>query len=147
MPCTSLSQQNSALVGADQSLIFLVTCSFLSLRLKYLTTVNEMRNGNLLWHRKGFNTYHNSVVACCTRKNLSWLFDSFRYFEAIQLNSRQRLHVEQVFDLENGEYLCPLCKSLCNTVIPIIPLQTQKINRYATSCICPCAFQMLKFFL
>ncbi|XP_053127258.1 E3 ubiquitin-protein ligase UBR1 isoform X2 [Hemicordylus capensis] len=51
-----------------------------------------------------------------------------KYFEAIQLNSRQRLHVEQVFDLGNGEYLCPLCKSLCNTVIPMIPLQTQKIN-------------------
>ncbi|KAJ7344783.1 hypothetical protein JRQ81_000733 [Phrynocephalus forsythii] len=51
-----------------------------------------------------------------------------KYFEAIQLNSRQRHHVEQVFDLENGEYLCPLCKSLCNTVIPIIPLETQKIN-------------------
>nr|XP_056707151.1 E3 ubiquitin-protein ligase UBR1 [Euleptes europaea] len=51
-----------------------------------------------------------------------------KYFEAIQLNSRQRLHVEQVFDLENGEYLCPLCKSLCNTVIPIIPLQIQKLN-------------------
>uniref|UniRef100_A0A674J3P7 E3 ubiquitin-protein ligase n=1 Tax=Terrapene triunguis TaxID=2587831 RepID=A0A674J3P7_9SAUR len=51
-----------------------------------------------------------------------------KYFEAMQLNSRQRLHVEQIFDLENGEYLCPLCKSLCNTVIPIIPLQTQKIN-------------------
>ncbi|XP_044293209.1 E3 ubiquitin-protein ligase UBR1 isoform X3 [Varanus komodoensis] len=51
-----------------------------------------------------------------------------KYFEAIQLNSRQHHHVEQVFDLENGEYLCPLCKSLCNTVIPIIPLQTHKIN-------------------
>ncbi|KYO28439.1 hypothetical protein Y1Q_0016017 [Alligator mississippiensis] len=51
-----------------------------------------------------------------------------KYFEAIQLSFRQRLHVEQIFDLENGEYLCPLCKSLCNTVIPIVPLQTQKIN-------------------
>ncbi|NXN30723.1 UBR1 ligase, partial [Nycticryphes semicollaris] len=51
-----------------------------------------------------------------------------KYFEAMQLNFRQRLHVEQIFDLENGEYLCPLCKSLCNTVIPIIPLQAQKIN-------------------
>ncbi|XP_074145507.1 E3 ubiquitin-protein ligase UBR1 isoform X1 [Sminthopsis crassicaudata] len=50
-----------------------------------------------------------------------------KYFEAIQINSRQRLHVE-FFDLENGEYLCPLCKSLCNTVIPIVPLQIQKIN-------------------
>ncbi|XP_064318493.1 E3 ubiquitin-protein ligase UBR1 isoform X2 [Phalacrocorax carbo] len=51
-----------------------------------------------------------------------------KYFEAMQLNFRQRLHVEQIFDLENGEYLCPLCKSLCNTVIPIVPLQAQKIN-------------------
>uniref|UniRef100_A0A8C3DGZ1 E3 ubiquitin-protein ligase n=1 Tax=Corvus moneduloides TaxID=1196302 RepID=A0A8C3DGZ1_CORMO len=53
-----------------------------------------------------------------------------KYFEAMQLNFRQRLHVEQIFDLENGEYLCPLCKSLCNTVIPIIPLQAQKINSF-----------------
>uniref|UniRef100_A0A6I8NA37 E3 ubiquitin-protein ligase n=2 Tax=Ornithorhynchus anatinus TaxID=9258 RepID=A0A6I8NA37_ORNAN len=50
-----------------------------------------------------------------------------KYFEAMQLNSRQRLHVE-LFDLESGEYLCPLCKSLCNTVIPILPLQTQRIS-------------------
>uniref|UniRef100_A0A8B9IVT7 E3 ubiquitin-protein ligase n=1 Tax=Amazona collaria TaxID=241587 RepID=A0A8B9IVT7_9PSIT len=56
-----------------------------------------------------------------------------KYFEAMQLNFRQRLHVEQIFDLENGEYLCPLCKSLCNTVIPIVPLQAQKINRCLTS--------------
>ncbi|RMC00510.1 hypothetical protein DUI87_23124 [Hirundo rustica rustica] len=56
------------------------------------------------------------------------IMEEERYFEAIQLNFRQRLHVEQIFDLENGEYLCPLCKSLCNTVIPIVPLQAQKIN-------------------
>lgn len=52
-----------------------------------------------------------------------------RYFEAVQLSSQQRIHVD-LFDLESGEYLCPLCKSLCNTVIPIIPLQPQRINRY-----------------
>ncbi|KAJ7413492.1 hypothetical protein WISP_90316 [Willisornis vidua] len=56
------------------------------------------------------------------------IMEEERYFEAMQLNFRQRLHVEQIFDLENGEYLCPLCKSLCNTVIPIVPLQAQKIN-------------------
>ncbi|XP_052039314.1 E3 ubiquitin-protein ligase UBR1 isoform X2 [Apodemus sylvaticus] len=50
-----------------------------------------------------------------------------KYFEAVQLSSQQRIHVD-LFDLESGEYLCPLCKSLCNTVIPIIPLQPQKIN-------------------
>uniref|UniRef100_A0A8C4LYA4 E3 ubiquitin-protein ligase n=1 Tax=Equus asinus asinus TaxID=83772 RepID=A0A8C4LYA4_EQUAS len=52
-----------------------------------------------------------------------------KYFEAVQLTSQQRIHVD-LFDLESGEYLCPLCKSLCNTVIPIIPLQPQRINRY-----------------
>ncbi|ERE70844.1 E3 ubiquitin-protein ligase [Cricetulus griseus] len=51
-----------------------------------------------------------------------------KYFEAVQLSSQQRIHVD-LFDLESGEYLCPLCKSLCNTVIPIIPVQPQKINR------------------
>nr|XP_042132993.1 E3 ubiquitin-protein ligase UBR1 [Peromyscus maniculatus bairdii] len=50
-----------------------------------------------------------------------------KYFEAVQLSSQQRIHVD-LFDLESGEYLCPLCKSLCNTVIPIIPVQPQKIN-------------------
>lgn len=56
------------------------------------------------------------------------VFGFCRYFEAVQLSSQQRIHVD-LFDLESGEYLCPLCKSLCNTVIPIIPLQPQKINR------------------
>ncbi|KAB0395433.1 hypothetical protein E2I00_005236, partial [Balaenoptera physalus] len=50
-----------------------------------------------------------------------------KYFEAVQLSSQQRIHVD-LFDLESGEYLCPLCKSLCNTVIPIIPLQPQRIS-------------------
>ncbi|OWK09428.1 UBR1, partial [Cervus elaphus hippelaphus] len=50
-----------------------------------------------------------------------------KYFEAVQLSSQQRIHVD-LFDLESGEYLCPLCKSLCNTVVPIIPLQHQKIS-------------------
>ncbi|KAM4661879.1 E3 ubiquitin-protein ligase UBR1 [Discoglossus pictus] len=51
-----------------------------------------------------------------------------KFFEAMQINARQRLHVELVFDLGNGEYLCPLCKCYCNTVIPIIPITAQKIN-------------------
>ncbi|OBS60397.1 hypothetical protein A6R68_08476 [Neotoma lepida] len=57
-----------------------------------------------------------------------------KYFEAVQLSSQQRIHVD-LFDLESGEYLCPLCKSLCNTVIPIIPVQPQKINsvKYSNS--------------
>uniref|UniRef100_H3DJ15 E3 ubiquitin-protein ligase n=1 Tax=Tetraodon nigroviridis TaxID=99883 RepID=H3DJ15_TETNG len=50
-----------------------------------------------------------------------------KYFEALQ-NTRNRLHTEMIFDLETGEYLCPLCKSLCNTVIPLIPLEPVTFN-------------------
>lgn len=52
----------------------------------------------------------------------------FRYFEAVQNTSRNRLHAELIIDLENGEYLCPLCKSLCNTVVPLIPLDSIMFN-------------------
>ncbi|KAF3701229.1 E3 ubiquitin-protein ligase UBR1 [Channa argus] len=51
-----------------------------------------------------------------------------KYFEAVQNATRNRLHAELIIDLENGEYLCPLCKSLCNTVIPLIPLEPITFN-------------------
>ncbi|KAK7904739.1 hypothetical protein WMY93_017346 [Mugilogobius chulae] len=51
-----------------------------------------------------------------------------KYFEAVQNTTRNRLHAELIFDLENGEYLCPLCKSLCNTVVPLIPLEQLTFN-------------------
>ncbi|XP_047466918.1 E3 ubiquitin-protein ligase UBR1 [Mugil cephalus] len=51
-----------------------------------------------------------------------------KYFEAIQDTTRNRLHAELIIDLENGEYLCPLCKSLCNTVVPLIPLEPLSFN-------------------
>lgn len=59
----------------------------------------------------------------------TYVLEFCRYFEAVQLSFQQRIHVD-LFDLESGEYLCPLCKSLCNTVIPIIPLQPRTISRY-----------------
>ncbi|KAM7375834.1 hypothetical protein PAMP_005601 [Pampus punctatissimus] len=40
-----------------------------------------------------------------------------KYFEAVQNTTRNRLHAELIIDLENGEYLCPLCKSLENAEI------------------------------
>uniref|UniRef100_A0A8C2ZBI4 E3 ubiquitin-protein ligase n=1 Tax=Cyclopterus lumpus TaxID=8103 RepID=A0A8C2ZBI4_CYCLU len=48
-----------------------------------------------------------------------------KYFEAVQNMTRNRLHAELIIDLENGEYLCPLCKSLCNTVVPLIPFESE----------------------
>uniref|UniRef100_A0A5S6L4L3 E3 ubiquitin-protein ligase n=1 Tax=Xenopus tropicalis TaxID=8364 RepID=A0A5S6L4L3_XENTR len=61
-----------------------------------------------------------------------------KFFEAMQKNTRQRLHVELIFDLGNGEYLCPLCKCHCNTVIPIIPhvaQQIQSVDAEAINCV------------
>uniref|UniRef100_A0A8C5AND5 E3 ubiquitin-protein ligase n=1 Tax=Gadus morhua TaxID=8049 RepID=A0A8C5AND5_GADMO len=51
-----------------------------------------------------------------------------KYFEAIQNTTRNRLHAELIIDLENGQYLCPLCKSLCNTVVPLVPLEPLTID-------------------
>ncbi|KAL7380104.1 hypothetical protein ABVT39_011811 [Epinephelus coioides] len=51
-----------------------------------------------------------------------------KYFEAVQNMTRNRLHAELIIDLENGEYLCPLCKSLCNTVVPLIPFEPLTFN-------------------
>ncbi|XP_046723930.1 E3 ubiquitin-protein ligase UBR2 isoform X1 [Silurus meridionalis] len=48
-----------------------------------------------------------------------------RYFEAVQAKEQrrqQRLRVHTSYDVENGEYLCPLCECLSNTVIPLLPL-------------------------
>uniref|UniRef100_A0A672KSF6 E3 ubiquitin-protein ligase n=1 Tax=Sinocyclocheilus grahami TaxID=75366 RepID=A0A672KSF6_SINGR len=51
-----------------------------------------------------------------------------KYFEAVQNTTRNRLHADLIIDLENGEYMCPLCKSLCNTVIPLIPVEPSKFH-------------------
>ncbi|KAJ8290377.1 hypothetical protein GJAV_G00012060 [Gymnothorax javanicus] len=51
-----------------------------------------------------------------------------KYFEAVQNTTRNRLHAELIIDLENGEYMCPLCKSLCNTVVPLIPLESHPLS-------------------
>ncbi|XP_041922734.1 E3 ubiquitin-protein ligase UBR2 isoform X4 [Alosa sapidissima] len=49
-----------------------------------------------------------------------------RYFEAVQAKEQrrqQRLRVHTSYDVENGEFLCPLCECLSNTVIPLLPLK------------------------
>uniref|UniRef100_A0A7N5ZZ28 E3 ubiquitin-protein ligase n=1 Tax=Anabas testudineus TaxID=64144 RepID=A0A7N5ZZ28_ANATE len=45
-----------------------------------------------------------------------------RYFEAVQFKEQrrqQRLRGHTSYDVENGEFLCPLCECLSNTVIPL----------------------------
>ncbi|XP_061522003.1 E3 ubiquitin-protein ligase UBR2 [Phycodurus eques] len=54
-----------------------------------------------------------------------------RYFEAVQLKEQrrqQRLRGHTSYDVENGEFLCPLCECLSNTVIPLLP-HTQTPDR------------------
>uniref|UniRef100_A0A8C2EYH2 E3 ubiquitin-protein ligase n=1 Tax=Cyprinus carpio TaxID=7962 RepID=A0A8C2EYH2_CYPCA len=54
-----------------------------------------------------------------------------RYFEAVQAKEQrrqQRLRVHTSYDVENGEFLCPLCECLSNTVIPLLPLTKTKMN-------------------
>ncbi|XP_016110490.1 E3 ubiquitin-protein ligase UBR1-like [Sinocyclocheilus grahami] len=56
-----------------------------------------------------------------------------KYFEAVQNTTRNRLHADLIIDLENGEYMCPLCKSLCNTVIPLIPVEPKTGSEHGKS--------------
>ncbi|KAK7880179.1 hypothetical protein WMY93_033161 [Mugilogobius chulae] len=55
-----------------------------------------------------------------------------RYFEAVQQKEQrrqQRLRGHTSFDVENGEFLCPLCECLSNTVIPLLPPATAPATR------------------
>uniref|UniRef100_A0A3Q2DY53 E3 ubiquitin-protein ligase n=1 Tax=Cyprinodon variegatus TaxID=28743 RepID=A0A3Q2DY53_CYPVA len=49
-----------------------------------------------------------------------------RYFEAVQQKEQrrqQRLRGHTSYDVENGEFLCPLCECLSNTVIPLLSVE------------------------
>ncbi|XP_056213121.1 E3 ubiquitin-protein ligase UBR2 isoform X1 [Falco biarmicus] len=55
-----------------------------------------------------------------------------RYFDAVQAKEQrrqQRLRVHTSYDVENGEFLCPLCECLSNTVIPLLPPPRVLFNR------------------
>ncbi|XP_075411213.1 E3 ubiquitin-protein ligase UBR2 isoform X2 [Tenrec ecaudatus] len=46
-----------------------------------------------------------------------------RYFDSVQAKEQrrqQRLRLHTSYDVENGEFLCPLCERLSNTVIPLL---------------------------
>ncbi|ETE66935.1 E3 ubiquitin-protein ligase UBR2, partial [Ophiophagus hannah] len=49
-----------------------------------------------------------------------------RYFDAVQAKEQrrqQRLRVHTSYDVENGEFLCPLCECLSNTIIFLVITQ------------------------
>nr|XP_056709117.1 E3 ubiquitin-protein ligase UBR2 isoform X1 [Euleptes europaea] len=55
-----------------------------------------------------------------------------RYFDAVQAKEQrrqQRLRVHTSYNVENGEFLCPLCECLSNTVIPLLPPPRRLFNR------------------
>ncbi|XP_053553773.1 E3 ubiquitin-protein ligase UBR1 isoform X2 [Bombina bombina] len=97
------------------------------------TTLSQTRGKAFVHSGESFNPlFTNPEMSCGTHTGscghvmhvVCWQ----KFFEAMQVNARQRLHVELIFDLGNGEYLCPLCKCHCNTVIPIIPITAQHIK-------------------
>uniref|UniRef100_A0A671L712 E3 ubiquitin-protein ligase n=1 Tax=Sinocyclocheilus anshuiensis TaxID=1608454 RepID=A0A671L712_9TELE len=70
-----------------------------------------------------------------------------RYFEAVQAKEQrrqQRLRVHTSYDVENGEFLCPLCECLSNTVIPLLPL-TKTSCRYCNKHTLDFDLQLLLF--
>ncbi|XP_067901224.1 E3 ubiquitin-protein ligase UBR2 isoform X1 [Heterodontus francisci] len=53
------------------------------------------------------------------------------YFDAVQAKEQrrqQRLRLHTSYDVENGEFLCPLCECLSNTVIPLLPSPRSPLN-------------------
>ena len=46
-----------------------------------------------------------------------------KYFDDVSESERRRYRTRHPtsFDVEKSEFLCPLCRSLSNTVIPLIP--------------------------
>ena len=55
-----------------------------------------------------------------------------KYFDAVKdKEGRQPLRLRfQRIEVHKNEYLCPLCSSLCNTVVPVLPVVTfQKAKR------------------
>lgn len=43
---------------------------------------------------------------------------------------QQRLRGHTSYNVENGEFLCPLCECLSNTVIPLLPHTETPDHRY-----------------
>ncbi|KAB7502596.1 E3 ubiquitin-protein ligase UBR2 [Armadillidium nasatum] len=55
-----------------------------------------------------------------------------RYFDDVLCRERRKPHrTRQImsFDIEKNEYLCPLCESLCNTALPLLPTVTSNIRQ------------------
>ncbi|XP_058518892.1 E3 ubiquitin-protein ligase UBR2 isoform X5 [Ochotona princeps] len=55
-----------------------------------------------------------------------------RYFDSVQAKEQrrqQRLRLHTSYDVENGEFLCPLCECLSNTVIPLLLPPSNIFNR------------------
>lgn len=74
-----------------------------------------------------FNFYVQVIIICHLHLALFW-----RYFDAVQAKEQrrqQRLRVHTSYDVENGEFLCPLCECLSNTVIPLLPPPRVLFNR------------------
>ena len=68
-----------------------------------------------MWAIIYFYGKRNKPIVC-------WLY--FRFYDAILAKERRRslrFRHHLSYDVERSEFLCPLCETLSNTVIPLIP--------------------------
>ena len=63
---------------------------------------------------------------------MSYSHSTFQdYFDDVLSRERRKPHRNRQvmsFDIEKNEYLCPLCESLCNTALPLMPPQRPAIS-------------------
>ncbi|KAG8560947.1 hypothetical protein GDO81_015191 [Engystomops pustulosus] len=124
---TCILCQEEQEVRLDRSTMVLTAC------VQKSTTLSQSRGNALIHSGETFNPLFTSPELTCETHSGScghvmhvtcWQ----KFFEAMQVNTRQRLHVDLIYDLGNGEYLCPLCKCHCNSVIPIIPVVAEQVS-------------------
>jgi len=60
-----------------------------------------------------------------------------KFFDSLVVKERDRtinlMTKNMNFDVSNGEFLCPICERLCNTVLPLIPSVTQLKKKQSAS--------------
>lgn len=124
---TCILCQEEQEVRLDRSTMVLTAC------VQKSTTLSQSRGLAVVHSGETFNPLFTSPELSCGTHTGScghvmhvtcWQ----KFFEAMQVNTRHRLHVDLLYDLGNGEYLCPLCKCHCNSVIPIIPVMAAQVN-------------------
>ncbi|KAM4013622.1 E3 ubiquitin-protein ligase UBR1 isoform 1-T1 [Anomaloglossus baeobatrachus] len=97
------------------------------------TTLSQSRGMVLIHSDEVFNPFFVSSALSCETYTGScghvMHVTCWRKFEqAVRARAHESINSENINDLLLGEYLCPLCKCLCNGVMPIIPITAEQVN-------------------